>query len=200
MSRRFGYGRRRRHGHDYVYGIEHLEEFPEQYERIEHRFKLADTDWNEFCGYCHTPHTLIEMYRDTPQGQDLSDKGVTVTRRLAQGVNAHAYVMAYLTERPPEVQREIDQLNQRVLELTRQYPIKRFRAQLVTPHRSRVETYTPDEWWSLIVLRHSEHHLQCRVAQRSGEQLANPAWMKWQRHKHSRSGLYVPPQPTLEIP
>lgn len=184
--------RPRRFGHDYVYGLDHFERFPQQYKRIEHRFKMADVDWTEFCGYCHWPHTLVEMYRDTPNGQDLRDKGVTVARRLARGVGAHAYVMAYLTERPPEVKDQIDKLNDQVLELSRQWPITRVRAQLVEPHRSKVETYSADEWWGLIALRHSTHHRDCSAARRSGERLANPAWTDERQRKHA--GLWVPEQ------
>ena len=61
--------RPRTHGYDYAYGIEHMENFPRQYQRIEHRFKLADIDWTEFCGYCHKPLMLVEMVRDT-EGRD----------------------------------------------------------------------------------------------------------------------------------
>lgn len=192
--------RPRRHGQDYIYGLQHFERFPEQYERIQHRFKMADIDWTEFCGYprCSRPIMLVEMFRDTQRGQNLSDKGVTVTRQLARGVNAHAYVMAYLTERPPEAQREIDQLNTRILDITRQFPIKRFRAQLLEPHRGGIVEYTPDEWWTLVALRHSEHHVTCPAARRSRERQANPEWIDWAASRNSKSGLWVPPQPMLE--
>lgn len=187
--------RPRRFGHDYIYGLDHFERFPEQYRRLEHRFKLADVDWNEFCGYCHRPHTLVEMFRDSQRGQDLRDKGVTVTRALARGVGAHAYVMAYLAERPPDVQSQIDRLNTAVIDMTRQWPITRFRAQLVEPHRGKVFTYNADEWWSLIALRHSDHHLTCRAARSSRERLANPEWVTRAAERHA--GLWSPSQPAL---
>ena len=195
----YGQGRRRRHGNDYIYSIEHLERFPEQYERIAHRTKLADVDWTEFCGYsrCHRPVMLVEMFRDTPRGLDLSDKGVTVTRYLANGVDVPAYVMAYLTERPKQVQDEIDRLNQRVLELTRSYPIVRYRAQLIHPERSRTQEYDPGDWWSLVVLAHSEHHQRCPDARQSRERLANPAWLEAQRRRHGTRKLWVPRQEAL---
>jgi len=191
--------RPRRFGHDYVYGLEHFERFPKQYERLaEHRFKMADVDWTEFCGYCHWPHTLVEMVRDKPgRGRDLTDKGVTVTRRLARGVGAHAYVMAYLTERPADVQSEIDRLNTTVIDLSRQWPITRFRAQLLEPHRSKVFAYTPDKWWGLIALRHADHHYHCSAALRSGQQLANPEWVAWAQRQHA--GLWVPSQLAMEV-
>lgn len=195
--------RRRTHGHDYLYGIEHAERFPEQYKRIEHRFKMADVDWTEFCGYgrCHRPLMLVEMYRDTPGGQDLSDKGVTVTRHLATGVHVPAYVMAYLTDRPPEVEAEIKRLNDRVLQLHRQHTITRVRAQQIAPpagDRSRTpEEYSLSEWWELVALRHSEHHQECAVARRSGERHASSAWLMRATQRHGGAGLWTPGQPVL---
>lgn len=187
---------RRRFVDDPTYGIEHFERFPEQYKRIEHRFKLADIDWIEFCGYCYKPITNVEMFRDSERGHDLSDKGVSVTRRMAHGVGIDAYVMAYWVPRPAEVQQEIDQLGSRILELARQYPIQRCRAQRIEPQpRSRVETYSPERWWELVALWHSTHHQRCLKAQSSSEKLANPEWMKHAQGSHS--GLWVPPQEPL---
>lgn len=192
--------RPRRFGEDYVYGLNHFERFPTQYKRIEHRFKMADRDWTEFCGYCHRSLMLVEMFRDKPgNGVDLSDKGVSVTRQLARGVGADAYVMAYLTERPKDVQSEIDQLNTRILDLTRQWPITRFRAQLLEPHRGEAVTYDdPEDWWELVALQHSEHHRECDKAIRSRERLANPAWLQRAQARHRE--LWVPSQEPLWVP
>ena len=159
---------------------------------------MADRDWTEFCGYCHRSLMLVEMFRDRPDGVDLSDKGVSVTRQLARGVGADAYVMAYLTERPKEVQAEIDQLNIRILDLTRQWPVTRFRAQLLEPHRGKAVTYDdPEDWWELVAVRHSEHHRECAKALRSGERLANPAWL--QRAQANHPGLWMPSQEPLWV-
>lgn len=191
----------RRFGDDYIYGLEHFERFPSQYKRIEHRFKMADRDWTEFCGYCHKSLMLVEMFRDKPgKGDDLDDKGVSVTRQLARGVGADAYVMAYLAERPKEVQAEIDRLNTRILDLTRRWPITRFRAQLLEPRRGPVVTYDyPDDWWELVALQHSAHHYECETARykaaRSGERLANPAWLARAKARHP--GLWSPRQEML---
>jgi hypothetical protein len=189
--------RPRRYGHDYAYGLQHFERFPEQYKRLSHRFAMADVDWTEFCGYerCRKPLMLVEMFRDSERGIDLSDKGVSVVRQLAKGVGAAAYVMAYFAIRPRGVQTEIDALNRRVLDLTRQWPITRLRAQRLDPKRGRVFTYTPDEWWELVALSHSEHHHHgCSWARRSSEQLANPAWLA---AAQGRQALWVPPQQEL---
>lgn len=191
--------RPRRFGEDYVYGLNHFERFPSQYKRIEHRFKMADRDWTEFCGYCHRSLMLVEMFRDRPgKGVDLSDKGVSVTRQLARGVGANAYVMAYLTERPKEVQSEIDTLNARILDLTRQWPITRFRAQLLEPYRGPAVTYDdPEDWWELVAFQHSDHHRECAKALRSGERLANPAWLAAVATRHTN--LWIPrPDPLWE--
>lgn len=183
--------RPRRHGYDYAYGLEHSERFPEQYKRIEHRFKLADVDWCEFCGYCHRPLMLCEMVRDTRKGIDLNDKSTTVIGRLARGAGIPAYAIGVYVYRPPEVQAEMDRLNSQVLELTRQWPVTRINAQLRTPlPRSRVETYSTGQWWELVALRHSEHHQQCEKALRSREQLASPAWLATAQTKHRE--LFAP--------
>jgi hypothetical protein len=187
--------RPRRHGNDYAYGLEHSERFPEQYKRIEHRFKLADIDWCEFCGYCHKPVMLCEMVRDTERGEDLNDKSTTVIGHLARAAGIPAYALGVYVYRPPAVQAEIDQLTARILDLTRQWPITTIRAQLRKPHRSYVAGYTPDKWWELVALRHSEHHQDCAKAQRSSERLASPAWLTRAQKEHQ--GLWVPTQPSL---
>lgn len=153
--------RPRRFGEDYAYGLEHFARLPELYVRVGHRFDQADRDWTEFCHWCKMPLALIEMVHD--KGQDLADKGVSVTRRLAVGVGVNAYLMAWRTDRPPEVQAEIDRLNTRVIDLTRQWPITGFRAQLLTP-RGPVESYTAEKWWELVAIWHREHHQYCPKA------------------------------------
>lgn len=191
--------RPRKFGHDYVYGLDHFERFPEQYRRLEHRFSMADIDWCEFCGYarCRKVVGLFEMFRDRPDGIDLSDKATTVIRHLARGVNAPAYVVAYLTERPADVQAEIDKLNARVLELTRRWPITRFRARLIEPRFGPAIAYTAEQWWELVAALHSEHHLECEMARRSRETLANPSWLLNAQSRHGRAGLWAPSQPVL---
>jgi hypothetical protein len=187
--------RPRRHGTDYAYGIEHSEQFPEQYRRIEHRFKLADIDWCEFCGYCHKPVMLCEMVRDTEKGIDLNDKATTVIGHLARGVSIPAYAIGVYIRRPAEIQAEIDQLNARILDLTRQWPITRIRAQMRQPHRSKVREYDTGNWWELVAGRHSEHHQACERALASSDRLASPAWLARTQQKHR--GLWVPVQPHL---
>jgi hypothetical protein len=187
--------RPRRHGNDYAYGLEHSERFPEQYQRIEHRFKLADVDWCEFCGYCHRPVMLCEMRRDTEKGIDLNDKSTTVIGHLARGANIPAYALGVYIYRPREVQAELDQLNARILELTRKWPITRIRAQVRTPHRGEVIPYDPTQWWDLVALQHSDHHQDCAKAQQSRERLASPAWLASAPERHR--GLYAAPHPLL---
>jgi len=194
--------RPRTFGNDYIYGIEHLERFPEQYKRIEHRFKLADIDWCEFCGYCHRPIMICEMRAEKKETKPdaLNDKPTTVMGHLARGVGIPVYAVGVYTYRPPEVQAEIDRLNAQVLQLTRQYPITRIRAQERTrPRRSIVATYETSEWWEVVTGRHSEHHQLCEPAQQRArsvrERPANPQWVSRMQRKHH--GLWTPHEEPL---
>lgn len=191
--------RPRRYGCDYAYGIEHSERFPEQYRRIEHRFKMADIDWCEFCGYCHRPIMLCEMYNGR---DDLNDKSTTVIGRLAKAAAIPAYAIGVSIYRPQDVQDEIDQLNRRILELTRKHPITQINAQLRVPYRSGVQEYKPEDWWELVAGRHSEHHQTCRPAQVTSrsvrERLANQQWVTWAQRKHGE--LWPSLQEPLLVP
>jgi hypothetical protein len=192
-------GRRRRFGYDYGYSIAHMENLPEQYKRVEHRLKMLDVDWVEFCGYggCGAPLMLYEMVRDTKAGVGLGDKSCTVTARLARAANIPAYVVATWADRPPEAQAEIDRLNARVLDLTRLYPVTRIRAQQREPIRGETGKFTTAGWFDLIAYAHSSHHAQCAAAAASGDKLANPAWLRAADGRYSKSGLWVPVHPTL---
>jgi hypothetical protein len=161
----------------YAYGVAHLQRFPEQYKRLEHRFKLADIDWCEFCGYCHRPVTLCEMYR----GGDLNDKSTTVMSHLARG-EMPVYAFTPRFEWPPGVEQELDQISKHALGLVQQSRLTEVSAQRRVSHRrGGVETMHPDKWWEAVAFEHGKHHQSCAPARAGSravrEELANPAWL-----------------------
>lgn len=151
--------RSRLYGEDLTYGEWHRHALPEKYGRIGHRIDMANRDWTEFCHYCKVPLAIIEEVRDV--GQDLLDKGVSVTRSLATRAQLPAWLMAWRSERPPEVDREIEALNGRIRELEAQYPITGFTIRdLRQPGRQLVRLGT-DQWLEHLLLVHRQHHADC---------------------------------------
>lgn len=156
--------RHRKYGEDLTYGEEHRYELRELYKRDGHRLDQADRDWTEFCHACKEPLVIVEEVRD--RGQDITDKATTVTRNLSKLAGVRSILMAWRTERPPEVDREIERLWARLFELYAQHPIVEFRARRLWPDRGPVETFTPDEWWHEVRIWHRDHHDTCELAQR----------------------------------
>lgn len=151
--------RSRRYGEDLTYAEWHRTALPEKYGRVGHRIDMADRDWTEYCHYCKTPLALIEEVRD--RGQDLLDKGVTVTRNLAAALNRPGYLMAWRSERPPEVDAEINALHARIRELEAAWPIVEFTIRPLTRKDQRLIKVTPDEWLEHLLIIHREHHGVC---------------------------------------
>jgi len=162
--------RHRKYGEDLTYSEEHRLALPELYGRIGHRLDMADRDLTEFCHFCKDPLLLVELVRDV--GQDLRDKAVTVTRKLAQRAGLDAYLVAWKTERPPEVQREIDALNERIRELESLHPITEITVRHISPIASpQLLRMTPKEWWNWLLIVHRDHHGRC--ARAGGERPVN---------------------------
>jgi hypothetical protein len=154
--------RSRRYGEDLTYGEWHRHALPEKYGRIGHRIDMADRDWTEYCHYCKTPLALIEEVRD--RGQDLLDKGTTVTRNLAAMAHIPGYLMAWRNDRPPGVDREIEALHERIRQLEAQWPIIRFTIRdLAKPGRKLIPLST-DEWLEHLLVIHRAHHADCSKA------------------------------------
>lgn len=151
--------RSRKYGEDLTYAEWHRNALPEKYGRIGHRIDMADRDWTEYCHYCKTPLALIEEVRD--RGQDLLDKGTSVTRNLAAALKRPAYLMAWRSERPPEVDAEIEALHSRIRELEAQWPIVEFTIRPLLRRTTRLMTVTPDEWLEHLMIIHREHHAEC---------------------------------------
>lgn len=154
--------RSRKYGEDLTYGEWHRTALPEKYGRIGHRIDMANRDWTEYCHYCKVPLALIEEVRD--MGQDLLDKGVSVTRHLATMAQMPAFLMAWRSERPPEVDDEIDRLNRRIRELESQYPITGFTIRNLRHRGRKLESVTPDDWLEHLLIIHRQHHAECSRA------------------------------------
>lgn len=154
--------RSRQYGEDLTYAEWHRRALPDKYGRIGHRIDMANRDWTEYCHYCKTPLALIEEVRDV--GQNLLDKGVSVTRNLATAANMPGLLMAWRCQRPREVDQEIDRLNARIRELEQQWPITGFTIRHLRHRDTKLIPVTPDEWLEHLLLVHREHHHECRRA------------------------------------
>lgn len=160
--------RRRQYIEDIVYAEEHRNHLPNMYRRIGHRLYMADRDFTEFCYYCKAPIAIIELVRYI--GQDLRDKGVTVTTQLARAASIRGAMVAYMVERPADVQNEIDNLGKRLMLLQTSYPISGFIVKSLNPAGHDFVRYDdPEQYWKWIYTLHREHHACCRTAKRCGE-------------------------------
>lgn len=144
---------------DLTYSAAHRLALPRLYGRIGHRADTCDRDWTEYCHYCKQTLGLNEEVRD--RGQDLSDKGVTVTISLASRARVPAGLIAWRTDRPPEVQKRMDELHKELRALEAQYPITGFTVRGLWPERDRFEEITPGEHWRRVALLHAEHEVRC---------------------------------------
>lgn len=151
--------RSRNYGEDLTYAEWHRNALPEHYGRVGHRIDMANRDWTEYCHYCKTPLAVVEEVRDV--GQNLLDKGVTITRHLAAALNRPGYLMAWRTERPKEVDAEINALNKRIRELEAAWPIVEFTIRRLRSRDARLEKVTPDVWMEALLIVHREHHAEC---------------------------------------
>jgi hypothetical protein len=155
--------RSRRYGEDLTYAEWHRHALPAQYGRIGHRIDMADRDWTEYCHYCKTPLALIEEVRD--RGRDLCDKGISVTRNLAAAARLDsAYLLAWRSERPAEVDREIEQLHGRIRELESQWPIVGFTIRDLLKPGCLLQRVTVNDWLERLLILHREHHQTCSRA------------------------------------
>lgn len=154
--------RSRKYGEDLTYGEWHRHALPERYGRIGHRIDMADRDWTEYCHYCKTPLALIEEVRD--RGQDLLDKGVSVTRNLASLANVPGFLLAWRCERPTGVDREINELHARIRQLEAEWPIIEFTIRNLRIRESKLHRVTVNDWLENLLIIHREHHMECARA------------------------------------
>jgi hypothetical protein len=162
--------RRRNPGLDLTFSSAHYEELPEVYRRTGHRLDVADRDWTEFCHFCRDPLAIYEEFRDV--GQDLMDKGVQVSKKLAADAGIEAFAVAWRITRPADVQSEIDQLNRRVRALEALSSIAGFRVRRLAPQDShRYVAVSTAEWWEQVRSIHGRHWHGCPGALRNGESL-----------------------------
>lgn len=155
--------RSRKYGEDLTYSEWHRSALPDRYGRIGHRIDMADRDWTEYCHYCKTPLALIEEVRD--RGQDLRDKGISVTRNLSTAARLdHAYLLAWRSDRPAEVDREIEQLHARIRELEAQWPILEFTVRDLLKQGRVLTPVTVNDWLQHLLIIHRDHHRSCARA------------------------------------
>lgn len=183
--------RRRKYGEDLTYAEEHRLTLEQLYRRIGHRLDMADRDFTEFCHWCKQPLLLVEEVRD--KGQDLRDKATTVTRKLANMAGIHAVLCGWRTERPKEVQDEIDRLNTRLRQLESEYPIVGFKVRLLAPeHRAEIEDIEPSAWWEYVLHTHRRHHLDCQAARgREIPVAVDHMYAAAQRHPLAKGRLWL---------
>lgn len=160
--------RRRKYGEDLTYGEEHRRELGHLYQRVGHRLDMADRDWTEFCHWCKQPLAIFEEIQHRPRGRDLYDKATTVTEKLADSAGIGAALFEWRTERPVDVQAQVDELNGQLRELERTWPIIGFRARLLCP-KGPVVALEPEQWWLWVLAIHRDHHRLCTKAQQNGE-------------------------------
>ena len=145
---------------DLTYAEQHRHEFPEFFGRhLGHRFHQADRDWTESCCACREPLMLVEEQRGGPGFKDPLDKGLTITRRLAERANVEAWQVVWFSDRPIEVQNEIAHLGRRISQLEALHPIKHFEVRAIrrfTPRK--MVPLTTRQWWDWVALRHRDHH------------------------------------------
>jgi len=180
--------RQRKFGEDLAFAQWHRNKLTSLYKRIGHRLDLCDRDWTEFCHFCKEPLALIEEVVD--RGQDLNEKSVRVTRRLAERSRTEAYLLAPRIERPTEVQNEIDALQERVLELQTKYPIAYFTIKELWPSHGQLKRLEEMDCARFILSIHRAHHSRCRGAEFSGEHRVDHAALIAFR---KRIGLILPP-------
>lgn len=160
---------RRHPGDDQTYARAHVEEMKKKFPRIGHHIDSLDRDLTEYCHYCKEPLELDEVVRDV--GQALSQKPITLTRRVAARAVLPAKLVAWHVDRPDDVQRAIDDLNRRVRELEAQYPIDGVKVRdIVSMPGQRVDPawheMSPGQWWANRLALHHSHHLRCVQARR----------------------------------
>lgn len=193
--------RHRRFDTDNTYGDWHRALMSPLYERIGHRVDMADRDWMEFCHFCKEPLLLVEEVRNL--GQDLSDKGVSVTTKLARRSDVPAVLLAVTHDYPFDGQLHIgphdDPMDLHSAEafiqrlkrkIETEYPatkrVSGFVAQVLYPRKSDFFEQTPSQWTQFVVSLHNHHlHNACAAGSdltdqelddlRSCQQ-SNPLW------------------------
>ena len=188
--------RSRRFLDDIAYSEEHRHRLPQLYGRVGHRLDMADRDFTEFCHHCKHPLMIQEQvwYR----GQNLYDKGTTVTRKLAALANVPAYLMAYTLPRPREVQKEIDRRCAELMRLQTLHPITEFRMMPLhpSPGKRKMVMLSPEEYWNFIFLVHRDHHRNCPRAAANGERPVNEERLN---DAKGRSELWMPLQELMPL-
>lgn len=144
---------------DLTYSAAHRTALPQLYRRIGHRADACDRDWTEYCHFCWEPLGIFEEVRD--RGQDLADKSTGVTERLAKRAALPAGLIAWRTDRPADVQTEIDQLQAQLRALEALHPITQITVRPLYPDRGNFEPLPPREHWRRVAQLHAGHEIRC---------------------------------------
>lgn len=176
--------RSRKYREDLTFAEWHRERLRQLYKRIGHRLDMADRDWTEFCHHCKIPLAIMEEVVD--RGRNLNEKATTVTRNLARMAEVEAYLIAPRTERPPEIQDQINRLQEMITELESRHPIVEFHIKELYPEHTDLRSLTPDEAAEFFLLLHRRHHETCEKARRAGE---FPVRRKALREAMDRNGI-----------
>lgn len=176
--------RSRKYREDLTYSEWHRDRLRQLYERIGHRLDMADRDWTEFCHHCKIPFAIMEEVVD--RGQNLNEKSTRVTRNLARMAGVEAYLIAPRTERPRDIQDEINRLQDLITELESKHPIVEFHVKELYPEHTSLRSLTPEQWAENVLLLHRRHHETCHEARRAGE---FPVRRKALREAMDRNGI-----------
>ena len=144
---------------DLTYSAAHRAALPALYGRIGHRADACDRDWTEYCHFCQVPLLIGEEVRD--RGQNLADKSWRVTGRLAQMAGLPAWLIAWRTDRPPDVQAQMDRLAAQLRRLEAAWPITGFTDRVLCPRPGPFQDFTPRQHWRRIALLHASHEAAC---------------------------------------
>lgn len=127
----------------------------------------------EVCNFCREPIALFEEVLDL--GQNLNEKNVRWTKKLATFAKIPAFLIAPRIKRSKEKWARIHALEKELLELYDEEDIEYFTAKSIFPdHDNRLIRYSQKDWAMFVASLHRMHHTECHHAQeaiKNGDEL-----------------------------